>query len=282
MADQTDVANGLVGLIAAIAYPGGDAQPSTAPDAVAVKTYQGWPTTSALDTAMLEKQIHVSVWPTPTEKMVDQRAAEWVQASIGTPTVIMVVSGTQVTISGTGAASQNTSALVDGKPYIYAVQANDTPTSIATALAALISADRTASNSGPVLMIPNSHSITARVGVVGTNIRELQRIEKVFQVSIWAASPDARDPFAKLVHSSLAATYRMTLVDGSIANIRYKGSIQRDNEQKNGIYRRDILFSIEYSITQTSTAVEVISGQLGIADTSPIDGTTIKQTTVNL
>jgi hypothetical protein len=282
MADQTDVANSLVALIAGIAYPNGSAQPSAAPANAAVKTYQGWPNPVELDSDILAKKIHASVWPTPTERQVEQHSMEWQQASIATATIAMAVNGTQVTVSGTGGASQNASILVDGASYVYAVQANDTPTSIATALAALISADRSASSTGAVLMIPNSRSITARVGVIGTNIREVARMEKVFQVSIWANSPASRDPFASLIDSTLRGMLRMTMVDGSLANIRYKGSIQRDNEQKNGIYRRDILYAVEYSVTQTITATQVVAESFSFTDISPIDGTTIKQTTVNL
>lgn len=279
MADFTDVAKALVGLISGTVYPNGTAAQSIAN--ADIKVFQGWPIPEQLDSDLKAGKLHISVWPTPMERVVGSRVPEWQQLSIVSPTITLTANGTAVTVGGSGAANQNAAVLVDGVPYVYAVQANDTPTSIAAALATLISANRSASSAGAVLTVPNSHSIVARVGTTGTNIRELRRQEKVFQISVWASRFDKRDPVASAVDAALAGISRLTFSDGSQGVVRYRSSNQIDNTQKNGIYRRDILYAVEYSITQISTDTQIVSVQESIGAVGLPGGATVGQVIIN-
>src|SRR5919198_514841 len=74
------------------------------------------------------------------------------RATTSTPIrLTLTVAGNTVTVAGTPSSPLNAAVLVNGKAYIYPLQANDTATSIATALAALINADTPASSSGEVV-----------------------------------------------------------------------------------------------------------------------------------
>lgn len=265
MADSTDVANALVALIAATAYPAGTGQASIAPSAAPVLVYQGWPIATQLDIDLRAGKVHVSVFPTPTERVTESNAAEYQAPVLNAATFALVTAGVTVTITGTGGAGQNAALLVDGVPYVYAVQANDTPTSIATSLVALIVANRAASNVAGVITIPNARSISPRVGVQASAIRVLRRQEKVFQISVWANSFTLRDPLASVLDAALAGTFRLSLPDGTQCLVRYRSSIQHDDTQKASIYRRDMLYAIEYCLTDVVITTQIVIDQLNVS-----------------
>jgi hypothetical protein len=97
-----------------------------------------------------------------------------------------------------------------------------------------------------------------RVGGQGTSIRELRRQTRVFQVSCWAWAYDKRDTLAVAVDAALGAGWRLTLSDGTYGNAAYKGSSQHDESQKQLVYRRDLLYAVEYATTQTRTDAQVL------------------------
>jgi hypothetical protein len=279
MADFTDVANTLVGVIAGIVYPNGTGQPSivNAP----VKVFQGWPLPNPLEEDLKKGKLNISVWPTPTENVLPSRLQEWQTLSIADPTITLTSGDGTVTVSGTGAAGQNAAVMVDNQPYVYAVQGGDTSETIAAALAALISVDRPATSAGSVLTVPDTHSIVARVGTTGISIRELRRQEKLFQISIWADCHERRDPVASAIDIALAETLRLALPDGSQGILRYRSSNQIDNTQKNGIYRRDLMYAVEYSTTQTRTDTQIVSEKTSISVVPLTGGAPVGQVIIN-
>jgi len=262
MADQTDVANALVAAIAAAVYPSGIGAPSLT--GIPVLVYQGWPIAQNLDRELGAGRANVSVFPTATEHVTESLNMDWEQLSIGTPTVGLTVNGSSVSVGGTVVSGQNVALLVDGKPFVYPVQASDTLASIGTALAALVSASRSASNVGPVVTIPGARTIVARVGVAGTLMRLLRRQEKLFQITVWANSPAARDPLATAIDVALAGSYRQSMPDGTMAILRYRNSVQSDATEKAGIFRRDIFVAAEYVSTDSTAATQIVAEQLGV------------------
>lgn len=258
MADMTEVADALVGIIAAVVYPNGIGQPPAG--GVQAKIYQGWPDPAQLAKDLAAHVAHISVFPTAQEKVTTRRFPDWQQITAPAPTLTATVAGNTVTIGGTVSTPQAIDLIVDGVDYAYAVQAGDTLTSIAAALVGLLTANETASNAGPVITIPTSHKIAARIVASGTSGREVALEERVFKVSIWADCFDRREPLAKVIQPTLADITRLAMPDGTAATSQYSGSQQVDTEQKQGIYRRDINLSIEYStvLTRTDTTVGIV------------------------
>lgn len=279
MADLTDVANTLVGIIAGVVYPNGTSQPSVTGQKV--KIFQGWPDSAELNKWLQGNGAQISVFPLTTEKTLPMRLPEWQQLSLDAPAITAVVDGVTVTYAGAGGKPQNAAVLVDGIAYVYAIQTSDTPAAIAAALASLIGVDRAASSAGAVLTITNSHYIVARIGVHGTSIQELRRQERQYQISIWANCYDQRDPLAELVDVALSALVRIDLPDGSQGIVRYKGSIQNDSLQKSGIYRRDLMYSVEYSTTQTRIDTQIVTERLNISIVPLKNGTAVAQISIN-
>jgi len=265
MADQTDVANALVSMIASVVYPNGTAQPSIAPGAPPVLIYQGWPVSPKLDNDLKAGTMHVSVWPTPTERITESFASDQQTLSVNTPTIQIAVLGNRVTISGTGAAGQNSALLINGQPYVYSVQATDTAASIATALTAMLPAQLGATNVGAVITVPGARLIIGRVGVQGTSVRVLQRREKLYQVSVWANSFNTRDPLASAIDAALTDSVRLSMADGTQAIVRFRTSMQHDGSQKAGMYRRDMIFAVEYCVTNIVQLVQIVTEQTNVS-----------------
>ncbi|MDA8256531.1 MAG: hypothetical protein M0Z99_12975 [Betaproteobacteria bacterium] len=281
MADIIDVQNALVAAAAQVLYPNGTGQSSavTAP----VRIYPGWPNAASLDADLSVGTCHVSVFPSAAERNTSRYPKDWLQQTINAPTLTMTISGQTVTVGGTIPPStnpHNVMVLADGQPYAYAVQTADTLTSIATALAALIAVGISGTtSSGPVITLPAPARIeAARVGITGTMIREIRRQDRQFQITAWADTPAHRDAIAQTVDVALAATEFLTMPDGYAARLIYRGSTVIDSQQKAGLYRRDLIYTVEYATTQTATATQVTQEQINV---TAQDGTTAQISIVN-
>lgn len=87
-------------------------------------------------------------------------------------------------------------------------------------------------------------------GTSGLSVREVRRQSRTFQITIWASCFERRDPVAKAIDSALSSVTRLALPDGSQGVMTYVNSTQDDDQQKQGIYRRDLFYSINYATTQ--------------------------------
>lgn len=289
MADLVDVENALVAKIAQTLYPTGTGNPSVI--ATPVIIYAGWPTASRLDADLLALsqgagKIHVTVFPTKTERNTTRYMRQWQNVTLPAPSLTLTVSGQQVTVGGTVATPQNVMLMVGYKPYVYAVQPSDTLTSIATALAALISgasaggaldtesgsALTTESGSilmtesaGPVITLPTNAILTAaRVGASGTAIQEIRRQERVFQITIWADTPAHRDVATQAIDVALANIEFLVFTDTSAGRLIYKSTWVDDMVSKAILYRRDLLYSVEYATTLVNTTTQITQTQLDV------------------
>lgn len=258
MADLSDVMNQIVGITATAVYPNGTANPSVAN--TGIKVYAGWPVPNVLDADLVAGKAHISVYPLATERKTSRHIGRpWQTVTNPVTTITATISGTSATLMGTIATPQNVCLTVNKTPYGYAVQANDTLTTIATALTTLINVDNPlVSSSGAVITIPNATSLTFTAGGFAEMSRELKRQEKQFQITVWASTPTARDKISSVVDAALALTSNLTFSDGSHGIMLYSRTFQTDQLEKSGLYRRDIVYSVDYATTQTATAAEVV------------------------
>ena len=249
MADISDVSAALVTTIAGIVYPNGTSQPSITGAPVLV--YSGWPDSGQLRTYLSAGNVHVSVFPQPNMlRVVDSSMSDWSTPTAPVNTVTLTLSGQAVTVGGSVSTPQNAALVVDNKAYVYAVQAGDT-------LASIAAADQTATAAGAVVTIPGAKYISPRVGGVGVATRETRRQEQTYMVTIWANCFDQRDPIAAAIDSALSGQIHLTLADQSVATLRYKSSRQDDSLQKEGIYRRDLMYAVEFSTFQSATLTQI-------------------------
>lgn len=266
MADLSDAQNALVSLASAALYPNGTAQPSVA--GVTVTVVPGWPIPKQLDAIIQSGNAMVSVYQmgamgkNTTRFLGDDDA----QASIPAPNLTITISGNQVTIGGTIKAGEAATIKVNYQPYSYAIQATDTVDTIATALAALIPH---ATVNGAVITITEVFDLEAAISVPVVVQQEIGRQAQVFMVTAWNPTPAVRDSICKAIELSFKQQPRIVMPDNTWARLLYRGTIEQDTLQKQRIYRRNLLYEVEYALT--TTVIENTVTNLGV-NIAPANG----------
>lgn len=271
MADISDVGAALLSLIEQATYPNGTLHASVIGHDVII--YEGWPDPQELAAGLAAGQVHVSVFPRPGDRQIDTLTNGWKEKVPVNLTLSASSIGNTLTIGGTVSVPQNMVAIVEGIPYLYAVQPADTLATVAAGVAAAITnkavldqsfAAAAAAKSyqitvnGAVLTVGGATRVSATAGGAGKIIKEQRRQARVMQISIWAQSHALRDAMAKPLDAALAAVSRITLADGTYGTLRYSGSAQIDDLQKQGIYKRDLLYEVSYGVTTEQDTATII------------------------
>lgn len=296
MADTSDVEKALVGVCAGVLFPsGGYQEGATAasaitaaplgnangtPAAITCRLYRGWPNTDRLNSDLASGVAHVSVFPENGAGRLEKGFLNrWWQAGVVTPTLTATVaegtSTSTVTFAGVPAVGQVVALAVgpgrDPTAYAHAVQAADTLTTIAAAIAALIPG---ATSAGATTTVP-SNACAATVGQAQTAVWLTREISQRYRVMIWAASPWARDALGRGLDAALSQMFRLTMPDGTPALMRYGGTLVSDLPSRQSEWNRSLIMIVTYSTAATMSAPEMTSG--AVATTA--SGVTINTTT---
>ena len=247
MADQSDVETQLASLVSAALYPQGPDQPS-APGPLC-RVYRGWPNAPALDADLAAGWVNVTVFPAGGEVRNTTRYPPAWSLSQPTPTLTATVDGVRATFGGSADPGQIAGLIVDGQTYVYTTAAGDTPSLVAANLASLARASRIVQLSGSSLSVPGAERLSARVVAGGSALSELRRQTQDFRVTFWCPTPSLRDEVAGAVDAALAQLAFIGMPDGSQARIRFAGSAVVDREEDAQLYRRDLVYSVEYATT---------------------------------
>jgi hypothetical protein len=283
MADIIDACNALVSLVRSTVYPSGTGNAPIAGNKVHV--FPGWPVAGNLDADIAAGNVNISVFPNGVVKNTTRFAqGSWqtVTAPVTSLTTTLAANNNQMTIGGTVSTPQNIGIVAAGGTpatalgFAYAVQANDTLTTIATALAALVAAKFPGvTSSGPVITAPAGiRFMNAAVGGVASAVNEVRRQKRQVVITIWAPSQPTRDTIAPVIDIALAQLPWITLLDGSGCRLIYEGERVIDTAEKATLYRRDLIYWVEYptlataSIPQIVVMTETIGG--GVDTTYPV------------
>jgi hypothetical protein len=262
MADQSDVEISMAALVVAALYPNGpDAASLPGP---ACRVYRGWPNPASLDADLALGTINVTVFagraaPRPTTRFAD----EWLSTAI-VPTLQVSVSNTTVTFSGTAEPGLLAGIFIDGLPFVYRTQPADTPPLVAATLGSLIRSSRIAQLSGASLEIPGANKLIARVAAYRTAQREIRRQKLTLRVTCWCPSPDTRDATAAAIDAHFASIHFIPLPDGSFGWLTFAGGAVFDQSENASLYRRDLVYAVEYATTITQSQPEMLFGDLGL------------------
>ncbi|WP_287496907.1 hypothetical protein [Pandoraea sp. CB10b_02] len=111
-------------------------------------------------------------------------------------------------------------------------------------------------------------------GMQGVSVREIRRQTRTFQITVWASCFERRDPVAKAIDSALASITRLSFPDGSQGVMSYANSVQDDSQQKQGIYRRDLFYAVNYATTQSETdyAIQHVQTNVSVGPTLDAQG----------
>lgn len=260
MADQSDVETALVGLSAAALYPNGPGGESIA--GADCRVYRGWPSAAALDSDLSIGLVNVTVFPADgTGRVTTRYVQQWV-GTPATPSLTVQVSGTTVTFGGNAAVGQVAGILVDGQSYAYRVQAGDTPAAVASNLAVLVRSDRIAQLSGATVTIPGAGDLTARVVADAPVQKEVRRQAQTFRVSCWCPAPGTRDVVATAIDQAMSVLTFIDLSDGTQGRLTYSGTTVFDRAQDALLYRRDLLYEVEYATVLAGSDPSMLFGDL--------------------
>lgn len=264
MADVYGIQNTLVSIIAGIMYPNGTSNPSVT--GFSAYIYAGWPQPERLERDLKAGSCHISVYPLSTEKkLTESLGRPWRTISKGVSGITATVSGQQITLTGTVTTPTNINLFSDKQHHTYAVQAADTLSVIATALATQIAG---ASSSGAVITLPDTAEFDIRIGSADVVGRILRRQEKDFQITVWAGSPDVRAATATAVDNGLSSFTSLNMPDGTPTLLKYKRSVPSDNAQSYLVYRHDMIFCADFSSLQTEAATQIVAPTMNVSDMS--------------
>jgi hypothetical protein len=261
MPNQSDAETALAILAAAALYPNGP----TAPSAVAatIRIYRGWPNAAALDADLAAGRVNLTIFPVLGATRVTTRYPTTPTDTRSVPTLTVAVVGSVATFAGTATAGQLAGLLVEGQPYVYRTAANDTPALVAAILAGAINAVRPATASGASVTTPETVPI-ARIVADAVATTELRRQIQSFRITAWCPTPDLRDAVCAIIDPAFAATPFLTLADGSQSRLAFSATTTFDQSQDAALYRRDLIYTVEFPTTLVATQPSMLFGTVGL------------------
>lgn len=267
MADLADVMTALTSLVSGAVYPAGTSAASVTGSPILV--YPGWPISNKLNDDIEAGKSHVTIWASDHEKNVTRHFEDWVEPQPTAPSLNVTVTGLSATFSGTASAGQTVMTVVGNRQVYYTTSTGDTPSSVASALATLISTTIPATSAGAVLSVPSAPRLAVRVSLLGTVIREVSRFERMMQIIAWSPSPTHRTAISRPVSVALAKTRFLTMPDQTSARLVVARSTITDHLEKQGIYRRDMFCTVDYAITDVLAAPLVTTTSLNLGYQAP-------------
>ena len=262
MPDQAEVEEALAAAVAGALYPLGVDRASAV--GTVCRVYRGWPTAAALEEDLAAGVAHVTVQPVAGSlKDTTRFAAEW-QGAVPASSLTVAVAGEVVSFAGVAAIGQVAGVLVDGVPHAYRVRAGDTPGVVAAVLAQLVRVERPAELQGDGFLLPGGLGIVARVVTDGIGGTEQRRQRAGFRVVAWCPDPGVRDRVAGCVDLALASV-RFLDVAGWGCWVQGLGGSVVDDGSAAGIWRRDLMYSVEYPTVAAARMPAMLFG-VAVAD----------------
>ncbi len=260
MADLSDVEAALVAAIQGAGAVGPGVFPLLG--GVAVRVYRGTPEVNALRQDAGSAIVDITVFPVPDATRNTTRWGCLMMTSSVAAGLSVITSGQTAIFSGVAVAGELAGVLVDGQPYVYQAQAGDSADLVASALGDDVRATQIAWVQGPSLTVPGAINFVGRTAGVATVFEECGRQEQDFRLSVFAPAPALRDAVCRALGSALSLIAFLTLADGTSARLRYAKTASFDNDQVASIYRRDLIYQVEYATTATLVTPQMLFGDL--------------------
>jgi len=258
MATIREVENAIKAIVVDAVYPNGTLNPSIT--GTLVKIRNGWPISEILDKDVLAGNSQITIFPLGAgDKNVTRFNRIWQESSRNAATLFVPVTGNQITVNGTVTAQQQAVTVVlNGAAYGYLVLPTDTLADVANGIAAALPSATAAGN--VVTVNTQINTLRAAIAVTGTLALEYKRQQKLFYVSVFCADPETREILGDAVENALGYAVYLNFPDGTFGIINYKAINEQDLFQKNLIYQRDILWSVEYPsmIYESGTEIQSI------------------------
>lgn len=260
MADLCDVEAAVAAAILAACTAGGGPFPLLG--GVAVRVYRGTPELMALTQDAGSCVVDIAVFPIADATRNTTRWGSMTTISAIAGGLSVTMAGQTATFAGVAVAGELAGVLVNGQPFVYQAQAGDSADLVAAALAQNVRATHIVTVQGSSLTVPGAITLVARSAGVASIFEECARQEQDFRVSVFAPTPSARDSVCRAMGPALSMIAFLALADGTAGRFRYQRTASFDADQVASIYRRDIVYSVEYSTTATLQAPAMLFGDL--------------------
>lgn len=258
MADISDVEQVFVDKIASALYPGGASQASLF--GALCRIYRGWPNAAALNSDLASGVVNITVLAdNEPGRNTTRHLPEWRVTSTSPGTTIRAIDG-GIVVGGTPAVGDVVGALVDHVAYTYRIRAGDKAPQVAAGLSKAIQADRLVSLNYTTIIIYDAPVIVTRVASDAVAAWESRRQEKDVRVTCWCPSPTMRDLVATASDQCLAETPFMVLPDETKVRVLYKNTSSHDQAQNALLYRRDLIYTAEYSTVSVALQPSMLFG----------------------
>lgn len=258
MADISDVEQAVVNTVTTILYPAGSSQPSII--GAICRVYRGWPNPGTLNSDLTAAIVNVTVvTDSASGRTTTRYLPEWQMTSQQAGTTASV-NGQTITVSGNPAVGDVVGALIDGAAYAYRVQFGDTAGLVAANIALVIQTRRPALAQGLDVLVASSSSIVMRVVCDSTTSFESRRQEKDLRIIFWCPSPPIRDIVASATDLAIDQISFLGLPDNSHTRIVYRNTTSHDQSQNALLYRRDLVYNIEYPTVLKSEDPSMLFG----------------------
>ena len=244
MADISDIEQALVNTVTSTLYPAGLSHSSIVGSLCRV--YRGWPNSPTLNADLSAGVSNVTILADNDSGRVTTRyLPEW-STTTALPGVTAIAATPTISISGSPVTGDIVGALIDGVAYAYRIEAGDTPGLIAANLNQLIQVHRISTVQGAVVTVSGANSV--RVRVVGDSAAyfESRRQEKDIRIICWCPNPPARDAVAASIDAAINQIRFLPLSDNTNARVIYRNTASYDQAQNSLLYRRDLIYTVEY------------------------------------
>jgi hypothetical protein len=262
MVDLADVEDKLAALVVSALYPLGVDSDSIL--GTACRVYRGWPSPAALNADLLSGTVNVTVAPdNDVGRTTTRYSLSWHDRP-APPTLRAIAVENTISFDGMVTRDQAVGLLVDGQTYVYPTHDDETPDIVAAALAAMVRSVRPVHLNGSSITIPGTEQVIARVVRSGGAFSEVRRQERDLRVISWCPTPATRDAAVAAIDQTLVRHAFLGMVDRTKARVLYKGTSVFDQAQNALLYRRDLIYTVEYPTTIMEILPAMLFGNLSL------------------
>jgi len=234
----------IANTVTSILYPDGPSQSSII--GALCRVYRGWPNSATLNADLSAGVVNVTVvTDNDSGRTTTRYLPEW-QTILTQPGITASASDQTITVAGTPAVGDVIGALVDGAAYAYRIQTGDTKYLVAANLSQLIQSNRLATAEGFAVFVPGAASIEVRTVCDNATAFESRRQEKDLRIICWCPTPPVRDSIVTAIDGAIDETSFLVLPDDTKARVVYRNTSSYDQAQNALLYRRDLIYMIEY------------------------------------
>lgn len=279
MADITDVTAYLATRAAVAVYPSGTGAPSVA--GIDCRIFEGWPVGDQLENDLTGFMLdasgvkivrprgpcaNVSVFPPlGTGKTVYQNLDNTYVIAPPVVTSTATLAGNVITVTGPLDPGEFLTLVLDDG-VVCSRGGADVAAMLSALAADLVDAGYAATATATTLTVPFRYELVMRQGGTGVLGRAIHRQSQSVMVSVWAPSRTTRTALANAIDIAIKKRIKVTMPDTSQALVIFSRTNIIDDDQAKGLYRRDLIYDVDYATVEQFPGVEITSTKVSIAN----------------